>query len=192
MQSASYISWSDLKNLTITTVNPVYFSLASSYLIISRVGAANFTTVINKDGGADQTNFETSFKDTSIFALSDSTALDNVTKTSTGAGTGQINSGTSGAIFTIVTSAVSGTSPTLTAQLQYSYDGGTTWVNIPGAVTASITAAATTILQVKPGAVTAANQSVSWILPKVWRFNYTIGGTTPSFTIRMYANYSGD
>ena len=104
-------------------------------------------------------------------------------KTASFAGATQTNFNANGATIVINMGVVSGTTPTLTAQVQGSADGGTTWFNIPGAATPSITATGATVLCVAPGVTPAANAAVSWPLPRTWRLNYTIAGTTPSFTI---------
>lgn len=104
-------------------------------------------------------------------------------KTASFAGATQTNYNHRGVSIVINMGTVTGTSPTFTAQVQGSADGGTTWYSIPGAVTASITTTGVTPLTVYPGATVAANASISYPLPRIWRLNYTIGGTTPSFTI---------
>lgn len=134
----------------------------------------------------------------------------NVTIGTTGAQTASFNMATQtnfnarGAYIYTIVGTVSGTSPTMTAQLQGSYDGGTTWVNIGPASTA-ITATGNTILFIvyptnvsqaagsTPATLTSgATQTVAINapLPRTWRLAYTIGGTTPSFTFtNTYANY---
>ena len=92
----------------------------------------------------------------------------------------------------------------MTAQLQWSPDAGTTWVNLGGASTA-ITATGNSIAFLvgptnfstagaTPAALTTgATQTVALntTLPRTWRLNYTIGGTTPSFSITAaYVNYT--
>jgi hypothetical protein len=111
------------------------------------------------------------------------TTGDTGAKTVTVAGATQTNFNARGAAISINMGTVSGTTPTFTAQAQFSPDGGTTWVNIAGAVTASITATGVYTLIIYPGVTVAANASISYPLPRTWRLNYTIGGTTPSFTI---------
>lgn len=101
----------------------------------------------------------------------------------------QTNYNARGVIVTFNISAISGTSAALTAQLRYTYDGGTSFVSIPGAVTASMTSPTAQALQVYPGVVTTANQSISWALPRQWQILYTISGTTPSLTVNITADY---
>lgn len=123
------------------------------------------------------------------------TTLDTGAKTTSFAGVTVTNYDARGAYITLNIGTVTGTSPTLTAQLQWSPDGGTTWINL-GPATASITATGLHTLLVYPsnesqaaGATpanltTGAAQTVAINapLPRTWRLNYTIGGTTPSFT----------
>jgi len=111
------------------------------------------------------------------------TTGDTGAKTATFNGATQTNYNARGATVLINMGTVSGTTPTLAAKLQGSADGGTTWYDIPGAVTPSITATGTTVMTIYPGATVAANAAISYPLPRTWRLAYTIGGTTPSFTI---------
>ena len=98
-------------------------------------------------------------------------------------GATQTAAGIKGAMISLVIGAPTGTSPTLTAQVQVSPDGGTTWVNLPGAVTATINAAGTYSLFIYPGLTAVANSIINAFLTKTWRLVYTIGGSTPSFPI---------
>lgn len=124
-------------------------------------------------------------------------------KTATFNGATQTNYDAAGAYITAVIPTVSGTSPTLTAQLQFSPDGGTTWIALGPASTA-LTAAGNITFIVYPANVsqtagatpanltTGAAQTVviNAPLPRTWRLAYTIGGTTPSFTFtNVYADY---
>ena len=104
-------------------------------------------------------------------------------KTATGAGATQTNYNATGAILAFIIGTVSGTTPTCVFKLQGSNDNGTTWYDIPGAVTPSITASGNYVLAVYPGVTSAANAAVSYPLPRTWRVAWTIGGTTPSFAI---------
>ncbi|MDH4425074.1 MAG: hypothetical protein QE495_01355 [Acidovorax sp.] len=104
-------------------------------------------------------------------------------KTTTGNGATQTNFNARGATVAFNIGAVTGTSPTAVFKLQGSADGGTTWYDIPGAATASITASGVYVLQVYPGVAAVANAAVNGPLPRTWRAVWTLGGTTPSFTI---------
>ena len=128
----------------------------------------------------------------------------------TGARTASFNSGTQtnatarGAFITVLLGVVSGTSPTLTAQLQWSPDSGTTWLAL-GPASATATATGNTIallvyptnLSSAPGATPAALTTGATVtlpinspLPATWRLTYVITGTTPSFTINsVQVNY---
>lgn len=131
------------------------------------------------------------------------TTGDTGAKTASFNGATQTNFDSLGAWITAIISAVSGTTPTLTMQLQFSPDGGTTWLNL-GPVTATLTAAGTILIACfptnfsqTPGATPAnltVGATVSTLinapLPRTWRIVYTITGTTPSFTIgSVQVNY---
>jgi hypothetical protein len=74
-------------------------------------------------------------------------------------------------------SAGTGTAPTLTGNVQDSPDGTTGWATIPGSFLGSFTTVAG---QTKLG--------VNWNSCRGWvRLNYTIGGTTPSYTVSAMA-----
>ena len=131
------------------------------------------------------------------------TTGDSGAKVSSFTGATQTNYNARGAIITVLCGTVTGTSPTLNAQLQWSPDAGTTWLTI-GAASSNVTTTGNTItFQVYPtnfsvaGATPAAlatgattTVQLNTTLPRTWRLNYTIGGTTPSFTITgVYVNY---
>jgi hypothetical protein len=118
------------------------------------------------------------------------TTGDTGAKTATGNGATQTNVGNKGVSIVIVLGTVSGTTPTCVFKLQASVDAGTTFVDIPGAATASLTATGNFGIDVFPGvAVTAGTTTTgtkavaSQVLPRTWRVVWTIGGTTPSFAI---------
>ena len=104
-------------------------------------------------------------------------------KTATGNGATQTNFNARGAIVVFNVGTVSGTSPTCVFKLQGSADGGTTWFDIPSAATPAISASGVVALAVYPGVTPAANAAVSYPLPRTWRVVWTLGGTSPSFTI---------
>lgn len=99
----------------------------------------------------------------------------------------------------LVATAASGTTPNLNAIVQTSVDGGTNWVNLP-LVFASVTAAGTSgPLIFKPtmgiGAsgvaptITAgtAQATNTPLVQNQLRLSNTITGTTPSFTVNLFA-----
>lgn len=100
------------------------------------------------------------------------------------------NTNAKGALIVINEGLISGTSPTLVAKLQGSADGGTTWVDIPNATTATLTGTGVYGIMIYPGvfavAATTVNNTtavVNSILPRVWRVAYIIGGTSPNFSL---------
>ena len=125
------------------------------------------------------------------------TTGDTGAKTATFNGATQTNFNASGAYIFVNVGTVSGTTPTMAMQLQYSGDGGTTWVNL-GPATSNLTASSQTALLIvypnnisQAAGATPANlttgatvtTAIATPLPRTWRLVYTIGGTTPSFTI---------
>lgn len=131
------------------------------------------------------------------------TTGDTGAKTATFNGATQTNYNARGAFITILMGTVTGTTPTFSAQLQWSPDGGTTWLNMGPAMT-TITATGNHSLLVYPtnlsqtaGATpanlttgAAATTILNAPLPRTWRLAYTIGGTTPSFTMTsVQVNY---
>ena len=132
------------------------------------------------------------------------TTGDTGAKTASFAGATVTNYDARGAYITVLCGTVSGTSPTLVAQLQWSPDAGTTWLNLGPATTAITTTGNTSTIAVypanlsqTPGATPAtlttgatATTAINAPLPRTWRLNYTITGTTPSFAITaVYVNY---
>lgn len=112
------------------------------------------------------------------------TVGDAQTITASKAGKAQRNYDHGGAVFAITTGTPTGTSPTLTVKVQGSVDGGVTYYDIPGAATAAISTATTTVLTLARGATAAANSVVAQPLPRDWRLYYTLGGTdTPTVPI---------
>ena len=79
-------------------------------------------------------------------------------------------------------SALSGTTPVITPKLQWSPDGGTTWLDVPDAVFPTISAVGDYVMQVGPEVIAAANAAVNFPLPRTLRMYYTIAGTSPSIT----------
>lgn len=111
-------------------------------------------------------------------------------KTATGNGATLINTTGKGISATINLGTVTGTTPTAVFKIQYSNDAGTTWLDLPNATTATIVATGVFGITVYPSITTAAGTPTSGsvalvnsIIPRTYRFVWTIGGTTPSFTI---------
>lgn len=134
----------------------------------------------------------------------DTTTGDTGAKVASFNGATQTNYNWRGAYVTVLCGTVSGTTPTLSAQFQWSFDGGTTWLALgpaSGNVTASNNSIACLIypsnLSQAPGATPAnlttgatATLAVNAVLPRTWRLTYAIGGTGPSFAITaVYVNY---
>jgi hypothetical protein len=125
------------------------------------------------------------------------------TKVSGFNGISQTNYNAKGAIITALCGTVSGTSPTMVLQLQWSPDAGTTWLNYGPATTAITATGNTATIIVYPnnsstaGATPAAltigsttSVQINAVLPRTWRLIYTLGGTTPSFALTAtYVNY---
>ena len=111
-------------------------------------------------------------------------------KTATFNGVSILQTAWKGVQLVLKVGAVSGTTPTMVAKVQGSADGGTTWYDIPGANTATLTATGdygitiyNGIKEVAPVATTGTTAQVNAVIPRNWRVVYTIGGTTPSFTL---------
>jgi len=126
------------------------------------------------------------------------TTGDTGAKTSTFNGATQTNYDARAAWVTVRLGTVSGTSPTLAVVFAMSPDGGTTWSTI-GPTMANLTASnqigafliGPTNWSQTPGPTPTALGGGAFnaivplniFMPRTWRLQYTIGGTTPSFTI---------
>lgn len=112
------------------------------------------------------------------------TTGDTGAKSATGNGTTQTNFNAKGMALMFNTGAfVGGSTPTITYKLQFSPDGGTNFFDIPGAVTAAISAAGPVSLMIYPGLATVANAVVNWAMTRTWRVVWTITGAPTSITI---------
>lgn len=96
-----------------------------------------------------------------------------------------VNDWGSGGVFTVVASAASGSSPTLSLKPQFSSDGGTTWhdIDATNGISPNLTAAGSQSVWIFPGATNAAASVSNRFLPRLLRVVVTIGGATPSFTL---------
>jgi hypothetical protein len=130
---------------------------------------------------------------------SESNTIDTGTFSATFNGATRTNNNSRGCKAYIVLGTVSGTSPTLSVQVQESLDSGTTWYNV-GPASGNLTATGNTLslmiyptnFSQTPGATpanltTGATQTLMLNMPlgRTWRLVYTIGGTTPSFQISL-------
>ena len=118
------------------------------------------------------------------------TTGDSGAKTATGNGATQTNVANKGVQLFIILGSVSGVAPTAVFKVQNSVDGGTTWFDVPGAATASLTASTSVGITIYPGITVTAGATTagttagaSQVLSRTWRVVWTIGGTTPSFAI---------
>jgi hypothetical protein len=106
-------------------------------------------------------------------------------------GATQTNAGSKGGLIVFNIGAITlGTGGTATFKLQGSADGGTTWVDIPGATTAAITLTGAYGIMCYPGATPVAAVAtvgttavVNVPLPRIWRVVGTFAGSGYSFTI---------
>lgn len=91
-----------------------------------------------------------------------------------------VNYNARGAKFVINMTAVTGTTPSMTCTVQAQDSLGNIWYNM--LTGAAIVAAGVQVLTIYPGITAVANVSLSDILPRNFRFNCAITGTTPAFT----------
>jgi hypothetical protein len=133
------------------------------------------------------------------------TTGDTGAKTANFNGAAQTNFNARGATITLILGTVTGTITTFQTWLSWSPDGGTTWIQY-GAKGTNITTPAsgnTITWQVYPtnwstaGATPAAlttgatqTNQINGVLPRTWKFNADIAGTTPSITFTsVQVNY---
>jgi hypothetical protein len=92
--------------------------------------------------------------------------------TSGNSAAGLTNASGRNAHFIVNVSAASGTTPTLVVRVQVQDPVSSTWVDLPGAATSTITGTGATLLSVTN-------------LPRTYRLAWVITGTTPSFTFSV-------
>lgn len=92
----------------------------------------------------------------------------------------QFNAAAKGIRIWVVVTAFTGTTPTLTVAIQEKDPASGNYDTI--LVTANITGVGTTILTVYPGLTAAANSVANNVLPRTWRIQSVVGGTTPALT----------
>jgi hypothetical protein len=133
------------------------------------------------------------------------TTGDTGAKTVTFNGATQTNFDSLGAWITVQLGTVSGTTPTLSCQMQFSYDAGTTFLNFGAALTNLTTSNQTGLIIVYPANISQAAgvtpatltsgatvmMAINAPLPRTWRIVYTLAGTTPNFAItNVHVNYA--
>jgi len=118
------------------------------------------------------------------------TVADAGAKTVTVNGTTITNTFAKGVQIIFNVGVVTGTTPTMVCKIQGSTDAGTTWFDIPTAATATLVATGVYGIMIYPSITTVAavastgtTAQVNTTLPRTWRAVYTLGGTTPSFTL---------
>ena len=109
-----------------------------------------------------------------------------ISKTASFNGATLVNVNARSAIFEIRATAWSGTG-TFTAKLQQSIDGGTTWIDVPGAVTPAISAIGSTLLIIDRDMIAVANSVIPYPLARHIRVYYTWSGTLTA-SVGCYAN----
>lgn len=112
-------------------------------------------------------------------------------RTASGTGVTFTNHNGREVVWFVNVTVVSGTSPTMTVRVQESYDGTAFRdVDTTNLQTASITAAGVYKLAMGPGLPNTANASANVPALRLLRLAWTIGGTSPSFTMSTYAHAS--
>jgi len=118
------------------------------------------------------------------------TVLASAARTATGASAAQTNHNARGALLYIRVTAVSGTSPTLRIDPQSKDPISATHNSLT--LSPNITATGSYQLACYPGAADTDGviyNSTGLPLPRTWRVQYAIGGTSPSFTFSVSALY---
>lgn len=105
-----------------------------------------------------------------------------------------MNNVAKGAIFYLNISAVSGESPTLDIRVQAYDPGSDTYLDIDDLYFARKTAPGSDVIRIYPGmpdkgGPPTERHIIPSILPRQYRFVYTVGGVSPSFTFTIGVNY---
>lgn len=159
------------------------------WMVANAFSPPNAHTVVDLNQGITQAVTATISGTVGLTAPNATFSILDVSSARTASGTGNINSAAPGGniqgiMFWIAVTAVSGTSPTLTVRPQWSPDGSSTWIDwdTTNLQTPSITATGNYFLRVGLGLPTVANASLNDLPYPQFRYAWTIGGTTPSFT----------
>lgn len=111
----------------------------------------------------------------------DTGALVTLTNAATGVNSAdQTNADGRGLMCLVKITAISGTSPTLTVEIDYKDTASNTYSPLLVSPAYAVVGVAT--LTVYPGIPAVANTSANNVLPRTWRIADTIGGTSPSIT----------
>ena len=122
----------------------------------------------------------------------EATVFASAARTATANSADQTNYNARGVRLTLDVTAVTGAGATLDVKLQAKDTLSGAYVDIAGAAFTQKTLAGgpvTDELIVYPGVAETANETVSDIIPRVWRAVATIAGTTPSWTFSLGAAY---
>jgi hypothetical protein len=173
--------------------NLIQTPLGTASQIVSNGTAANLLTTAAQSGTwtmqVGNTPNTTAILANHLIPVAANTG-DTGAKVASGNGATLTNTAAKGISATINIGTVTGTTPTAVFKIQYSNDAGTTWLDLPNATTATITTTGVFGITVYPAITTAAGTAttgsvalVNSVMPRTFRFVWTIGGTTPSFTI---------
>jgi hypothetical protein len=122
----------------------------------------------------------------SPLTVAGASALASAARTASGVSGVLTNASGCGGVFFVNVTAVAGTGPTLAVRLQVQDPVSLAFVDIPGAVTATITAAGLYMLTVAPGLTAVANSLVNFALPRTYQIAWAIGGSAgQSFTFSV-------
>lgn len=125
-------------------------------------------------------------------------SLASAARTASGQSATQSNRGWSHILAMLDITAVSGTTPTL--DLRMDAGVGTTYRRLAGSGGTAVSFLQATVagdddhLHAGPSVVakeTGTDRHFNIVLPRVWRWDFTIGGTSPSFTFSVTEDYSG-
>lgn len=121
--------------------------------------------------------------------MESATVFSSAARTASENSSDQVNSSWRGVRLFLHISASSGTTPTLDLKIQVKDPVSSQYIDLPGGSFAQKTGTGTDELTVFPGIAAVANRAVSQCLGRTWRVVATIGGTTPSFTFSVAAQY---
>lgn len=98
--------------------------------------------------------------------------------------------GSNGLVLLLSITVATGTTPTLDLKVQEKDEINGIYIDVPGAAFAQKTGTGTARLVIHPAVTGSANVAISQIIGKTYRVVATVGGTTPSLTFTLTANYT--